>query len=89
MDYKTRQTCNAIITVISTLKHQRLTPDETSATHLHMTDLLTAADALKIPWNLQNALLYIGELYDARDWYLDQLFAMACDRIGIDEGVIK
>jgi hypothetical protein len=87
MNYKAQQTCNAIITVISTLKHQHLTPDEISAAHLHMADLLTAADALEIPWKLQNSLLYIGELYDVRDRYLDQLFTMACARIGIDKGV--
>lgn len=87
MNYKARQTCNAIITVISNIKHQRLTPSEAEAAHAHMTDLLTAADRYNIPWSLQNSLLYIGEKYDVRAWYVDQLFTMAYERVKM-QGVI-
>ena len=87
MDYNAKQTCNAIITVISNIKHQRMTPEEINASRGMMDQLLSDADRLEIPWNLQNALLYIGEHYDVRAWYLDQLFEMACARIGIDGGV--
>jgi len=81
MDYNTRQTCNAIITVISNLKHSHMAPDEINAARDMMDQLLSDADRLGISWKLQNALLYVGEHYDVRAWYLDQLFAMACARI--------
>lgn len=87
MSYKARQTCNAIITVISVIKHQQLTPSEAEAEHANMADLLSAADRYCIPWNLQNSLLYIGEKYDVRAWYIDQLFTMACERVKM-QGVI-
>lgn len=81
MDYKSRQTCNAIITVISVLKHQQLTPDEINDSQAVMNSLLADADKFGVPWSLQNSLLYIGEVYDVRFWYIDQLFTKACERI--------
>lgn len=87
MSYEARQTCNAIITVISNLRHQYMTPEELSAARSMMNQLLSDADRLGISWKLQNALLYIGEHYDVRAWYLDQLYAMACARIGFNGGV--
>ena len=81
MDYKRRQTCNAIITVVSVLRHQQLTPEEVSASRALMASLLADADRFGIPWRLQNSLLYIGEAHDVRSWYIDQLFAKACERI--------
>lgn len=83
MDYKSRQTCNAIITVISILKHQQLTPEEVNASRALMDSLLADADKFGIPWILQNSLLYIGEVYDVRSWYIDQLFTKACDRVAV------
>ena len=41
-------------------------------------------DRQRIPWRLQNALFYIGEHYDVRAWYLDQLLHMAQQRAGME-----
>jgi hypothetical protein len=70
---------------ISTLKHCRLTADENAEFHAGMRDALTAADAAGIPWAVQNALLYIGEKYDVRAWYLSDLLRMAIERSGVKE----
>lgn len=74
--------CNAIITRISVLKHQQLTLDELTDARQGMTDILTDADRAGIPWKLQNALLYVGEKYDVRAWYLSDLLRMAVNRAG-------
>lgn len=77
--------CKAIITRASILAHCKLTPDELIDARQGMVDTLTAADRVKIPWKLQNQLIYIGEHYDVRSWYLSELLQMACDRAGIEE----
>lgn len=74
--------CHAIITRISVLKHQHLTPDELTDARQDMADILTDADRAGIPWKLQNALLYVGEKYDVRAWYLYDLLRMAVNRAG-------
>ena len=73
----------AIITRISVLTHCRLTPDEEADARQGMSDILTAADRAGLPWRLQNALLYIGEKYDVRAWYLSDLLRMAIERSGV------
>lgn len=80
--YKIIQCCKAIITKISVIKHQHLSTFEARDAHADMLDMLHVADFLGISWNLQNALLYIGEKYDVRSYYLDDLYRMACDRAG-------
>jgi hypothetical protein len=80
MDYKQQQCCKAIITRISVIKHQRMDSFEARAAHADMQDALLTADQLGISWILQNALLYIGEKYDVRCFYLDDLLRMACER---------
>lgn len=49
-----------------------------------MDGLIEAMDRQRIPWRLQNALFYIGEHYDVRAWYLDQLLHMAQQRAGVE-----
>ena len=49
-----------------------------------MDGLIEAMDRQRIPWRLQNALFYIGEKYDVRAWYLDQLLNMAQQRAGME-----
>ena len=82
-DYKINQCCKAIITRISVIKHQQLNAHEARAAHEDMRDALRTADQLGISWKLQNALLYIGEAYDVRCWYLDDLLRMASERAGL------
>ena len=77
-------TCKAVLTVMSVLTFQRLTKEEREAEHKNMDDLIEAMDRQRIPWRLQNALFYIGENYDVRAWYLDQLFHMAQQRAGVE-----
>lgn len=76
----------AIITRISVLTHCHLTPDEEADARQGMEDILTAADRAGIPWKLQNALLYVGEKYDVRAWYLSDLLRIAAERSGAKEG---
>ena len=82
MDYKQQQCCKAIVTRIRVIKHQQLSTHEARAAHADMQDALLTADQLGISWNLQNALLYIGEKHDVRCFYLDDLLRMACERAG-------
>ena len=77
-------TCKAVLTVMSVLTFQRLTKEEREAEHKNMDGLIEAMDRQRIPWRLQNALFYIGEPYDVRAWYLDQLFHMAQQRAGVE-----
>lgn len=81
-EYKILQCCKAIITKISVIKHQQLNTFEARDAHADMLDMLHMADMLGISWNMQNALLYIGEAYDVRSHYLDDLYKMACERAG-------
>lgn len=85
MTHDSRQICNAIITRISVLTHCQLTDDEKTDARAGMDDILTTADRAGIPWQLQNSLLYIGEKYDIRAWYLSDLLRMACDRVNMPE----
>lgn len=75
----------ALVCKISILKHQRIPPEDLPGLRADIDYLLTAADAVNIPWALQNSLLYIGEKYDVRAWYISDLLRMACDRIGLPE----
>lgn len=77
-------TCKAVITVMSVLTFQRLTEEEREEEHKNMDSLIEAMDRQRIPWRLQNALFYIGEKYDVRAWYLDQLLNMAQQRAGME-----
>ena len=77
-------TCKAVITVMSILTFQRLTKEERAEEHKNMDGLIEAMDRQRIPWGLQNALFYIGEHYDVRAWYLDQLLHMAQQRAGME-----
>lgn len=77
-------TCKAVLTVMSVLTFQRLTKEEREAEHKNMDGLIEAMDRQRIPWRLQNALFYIGEKYDVRAWYLDQLLNMAQQRAGME-----
>lgn len=77
-------TCKAVITVMSVLTFQRLTAQEREAERRNMNELITMMDRQRIPWRLQNALFYIGENYDVRAWYLDQLLKLATDRTGME-----
>ena len=77
-------TCKAVLTVMSVLTFQRLTKEEREAEHKNMDGLIEAMDRQRIPWRLQNALFYIGEHYDVRAWYLDQLLHMAQQRAGVE-----
>ena len=77
-------TCKAVITVMSVLTFQRLTAQEMEAERRNMDELITMMDRQRIPWRLQNALFYIGENYDVREWYLDQLLKLATDRAGME-----
>lgn len=77
-------TCKAVITVMSVLTFQRLTEEEREEEHKNMDGLIEAMDRQRIPWRLQNALFYIGEKYDVRAWYLDQLLNMAQQRAGME-----
>lgn len=77
-------TCKAVITVMSVLTFQRLTAQEREAERRNMNELITMMDRQRIPWRLQNALFYIGENYDVRAWYLDQLLKLAKDRAGME-----
>ena len=77
-------TCKAVLTVMSVLTFQRLTEEERTEEHKNMEGLIEAMDRQRIPWRLQNALFYIGEKYDVRAWYLDQLLNMAQQRAGVE-----
>ena len=77
-------TCKAVITVMSILTFQRLTAQERETERRNMEELITMMDRQRIPWKLQNALFYIGENYNVRAWYLDQLLHMATDRAGME-----
>ena len=77
-------TCKAVITVMSVLTFQRLTAQEREAERRNMDELITMMDRQRIPWRLQNALFYIGENYDVREWYLDQLLNLATVRAGME-----
>lgn len=77
-------TCKAVITVMSVLTFQRLTAQEMEAERRNMDELITMMDRQRIPWRLQNALFYIGENYDVRAWYLDQLLNLATVRAGME-----
>lgn len=77
-------TCKAVLTVMSVLTFQRLTEEERAEEHKNMDNLIEAMDRQRIPWRLQNALFYIGEKYDVRAWYLDQLLHMAQQRAGME-----
>lgn len=77
-------TCKAVITVMSVLTFQRLTAQEREAEHRNMDELISMMDRQRIPWRLQNALLCIGENYDVRAWYLDQLLNLATARAALE-----
>ena len=77
-------TCKGVITVMSVLTFQRLTAQEREAEHRNMDELISMMDRQRIPWRLQNALLYIGENYDVRAWYLDQLLNLATARAALE-----
>lgn len=81
--YDKKQICAAIITRISVLTHCNLTPDEQNDARQGMTDTLNAADRAGIPWKLQNQLLYVGEKYDVRGWYISDLLQIASKRANI------
>lgn len=77
-------TCKAVITVMSVLTFQRLTAQEREAERRNMGELISMMDRQRIPWRLQNALLYIGESYDVRAWYLDKLLNLATVRAALE-----
>lgn len=84
-----RDICKRILWAHSVIQHERLTNDERTEFDAHMIDAFTQADALGIPYVLQNALLYISIKHDARCMYLDDMLTLACIRAGIDvAGVI-
>lgn len=83
--YTPEKIAAALVCKISILKHQRISPEDLPGLRADIDDLLTAADAARMPWALQNSLLYIGEKYDVRAWYISDLLRMACDRIGLPE----
>lgn len=85
--YTPEKIAAALVCKISILKHQRIPPEDLPGLRADIDDLLTAADAAGIPWKLQNSLLYIGEKYDVRAWYIADLLRMACDRVGLPEVV--
>ena len=85
--YTPEKIAAALVCKISILKHQYIPPEDLPGLRADIDDLLTAADAAQIPWKLQNSLLYIGEKYDVRAWYIADLLRMACDRVGLPEVV--
>lgn len=81
--YTPEKIAAALVCKISILKHQRIPPEDLPGLRADIDDLLTAADAAGIPWKLQNALLYIGEKYDVRAWYISDMLRMACTHAGV------
>jgi len=69
---------------MSVLTFQRVTAQEMEAERRNIGGLITMMDRQRIPWRLENALFYIGENYDVREWYLDQLLNLATDRAGME-----
>lgn len=80
--YTPEKIAAALVCKISILKHQSIPPEDLPELKRDIDDLLTAADAAQIPWKVQNSLLYIGEKYDVRAWYIADLIRIALNRIG-------
>lgn len=82
--YTPEKIAAALVCKISILKHQSIPPEDLQSLRDDIDDLLTAADAAGIPWKLQNSLLYIGEKYDVRAYYVTDLLKIACARVKME-----
>lgn len=76
-----RHIMEAVIVNLSILRHQQNTEAEKMEIRKNMEDLISSMDKNKIPWKLQNSLFYIGETYDVRKCYVDDLCNMAYNRV--------
>lgn len=72
-----RHIMESVIVNLSILYHQRNTEWEKMEISKNMEDLISAMDKDRITWRLQNSLFYVGENYDTRSYYINDLCRLA------------
>ena len=81
--------CSGLISAISVLKHQHNTDEEIKIMRDCIPFYFKELDKLNVTFRFQNAMIYIAEKYDVRDYYMRSLIIKAVEHAGGYENIYR
>lgn len=80
----------SVISGISLLRHDKtLTDEERDALNCSVKCSFNTLDKMNVSFRFQNSLVYVGEKYNTKDYYLRELIIKAIERIKGIENIYR